>query len=162
VDGPLLASDAAVHALQQPGAASWGELRLELLAFLRSVVRGGASASLGLYEKGALTFRAAGRPGGRVALGAEGSVRDLVILQLVVLLHEIGFGQVRECRDVKCRRLFIRRYRKDFCSGKCQKRVHTHLARLAERERLRREQEEERQEDAQRERERQLRRRRAR
>lgn len=131
--------------LQQLHAAPWGEIRAEVLAFLRTLVRrsqdGVFSLSQGIGVFKPLTISAA-VGGSSVDFAGDGDIRDLVVLQLVMLLYGVGIGQVRVCRDTKCQRLFVKRYRRGFCSTRCQKRLHTYLARLDERnerERLQRE-----------------------
>ena len=126
--------------LQQLHVAPWGEIRAEALAFLRTLVRrsqdgvSGLSQGIGVGYK-ALTISAG--VGG--SLVGAGDIRDLIVLQLVMLLHDVGIGQVRVCRDPKCQRLFVKRYRRGFCSTRCQKRLHTYLTRLGEREERERE-----------------------
>jgi hypothetical protein len=47
----------------------------------------------------------------RVVFNADGKPRDLVVLQLFALLHEVGIAHLRECQAPDCRRLFVKTYR---------------------------------------------------
>jgi hypothetical protein len=136
--GPLLCSDALLSTLQERDVEPWVEIRAELLAFLRSIVRqkgqGRFSPTVSLYQH--VNFSAIASDDAQlVACAAEGSVRDLVVLQLVLLLHEVGLGQVRICEAPDCDRLFVKAYRREFCSTRCQKRTHTAAARAKVRQR---------------------------
>jgi hypothetical protein len=138
-EGPLLCSDALLTTLQKRDVAPWAEIRVEVLAFLRTLIReaqyGRPSSELGIY--GSVTFTGLGGSG-RTVRAAEGSVRDLLVLQLVMLLHEVGIGQVRTCAAFDCQRLFVKTYRRNFCSTRCQKRTHTAAMRRAQLEEERR------------------------
>ena len=51
--------------------------------------------------------------------------RDLVVLQLVLLLHTVGLHNIRFCAAPDCPgpHLFVKSYRREFCSVRCQKRT---------------------------------------
>jgi hypothetical protein len=57
------------------------------------------------------------------------------VLQLVMLLDRVGLSAVRRCGAADCRRLFVKTYRREFCSERCQKRAHKRKVRQEERER---------------------------
>ena len=69
---------------------------------------------------------------------ASWDVFDLVALQLVLLVQRVGLRNVRACPD--CRRVFVKTYRRTFCSKRCQKRAQQRRLRQKEREQLAREQ----------------------
>lgn len=112
-------------------------LRAELLQLLRSTVRGAYRDPLDADS---------GRPGtpihtgrgvgfaphliaGRVILQATGDTRDLVVLQMVLLMQLVGLANVHECSAPDCQRLFVKFHRRIFCSVQCQKRINTRLQR---------------------------------
>jgi hypothetical protein len=110
------------------GSALWGELQ----RFLRAVVRNGYAAEIGVYHS--LTF-AATRVGGRVVLEARAAdTHDLVVLQLIALLQQVGLRHVRACRAPDCVRIYVKTYRREFCSVRCQKR--TYMRQRRENDRL--------------------------
>jgi hypothetical protein len=134
-EGPLLCSDALHREIQQPNPdlMTW---RAELLQFLRTLVRVDGQeptqAQIGTY--GFLTFDGH-HAGGRVDVAAGGrDVRDLVVLQLVLLLREVGLRNVRKCGIGDCRHLFVKTYRREFCSIRCQQRDYKRKLRQRARE----------------------------
>ena len=54
-------------------------------------------------------------------------VRNVVVLQLVMLLNEVGLHNVRVCGA--CPRLFVKTYRREFCSVQCQQRKYKRIKR---------------------------------
>jgi hypothetical protein len=110
-------------------------LRAVLLQLLRSTVRQGQferpSTGIGTYY--AITFSAR-LIDGHVVIAASGHVKDLIVLQMVLLLHEVGLKNVRECTAPDCQRLFVKVYRREFCSVQCQKRINTRNQRQIARE----------------------------
>lgn len=110
-------------------------IRAELLQFIRSTVReqGKGQWSTGLPLRRSVTFSASS-VGDTVACHADGHVRDLAVLQLVMLLQQVGLDKVRVCPDPDCPRLFVKRYRKAYCSVRCQKRLLARKERAAARE----------------------------
>jgi hypothetical protein len=132
--GPLFCSDALLAEIQH--ASDWTLTRAELLAFLRAIVRhaGEGQFSGGISLLGLTTFYA-NVADGQVSPAAEGTVRDLAILQLVMLLDRFGVKKIRECSVADCQRLFVKTYRREFCSVTCQKRAYKRLERQRQRER---------------------------
>jgi hypothetical protein len=57
-----------------------------------------------------------------------------VLLQLVLLLHTVGLRNVWKCSAPDCARLFIKTYRRAFCSPRCQKRAYMRTTWQAARE----------------------------
>jgi hypothetical protein len=100
-------------------------LRAVLLGFLRSIVRdsqfGRFSQGIGTYK--AMNFRA--NTGAVTSCAVDGDLHDVAVLQLITLLHIVGLGDVRECSAPDCQRLYVKAYRREFCSPRCQKRTHT-------------------------------------
>lgn len=109
----------------------------ELLAFLRDLVRakGSGLPNIGLWLT-RVKVRGRADDSGRVSLSAEGAMRETALLQLVLLVYTVGVGNVRECSASDCPRLYVKTYRREFCSKRCQKReqMREYRARL-ERER---------------------------
>jgi CGNR zinc finger protein len=123
--GPLMCGEALLREVNHR-SFDLSLVRAELLAFLRTIVReqgqGRFSAPISLLRPVAFSGIAAGA---RVACEVDGKTRDVVIVQLVLLLHTIGLGSVRVCSAGDCQRLFVKTYRREFCSARCQKRVNT-------------------------------------
>ncbi len=98
-EGPLLTSEALLAAMRErlpPEALQtiWAELQ----AFLASVVR---HRTLGDFASAISVYRpieiSAATTANRVTLAATGDLRDLVVLQLVLLLQEVGLTNLRAC-----------------------------------------------------------------
>jgi hypothetical protein len=112
----------------QPGEV--GELRANLMQFLESTVRG--SASTPITASAAFTARLVD---GRATVAATGPIRDLIVLQLVMLVQEVGLANVHACKAPDCHRIFVKVYRRAFCSVQCQKRFNTREQRRNAKER---------------------------
>lgn len=128
-EGPLLCRDALLKEIQQPATEAWDEgsmymdsiVRAELLAFLRGLVRReGFSERIGLLR--AVTF-SAHLVGGHVEVAPDGAMRDLVVLQFVLLLDRVGLHNIRKCAADDCDHLYVKTYRRRFHSVRCQKRI---------------------------------------
>lgn len=125
--GPLFCSDALLNEITEDGRPLGNdELALigaELTAFLRAVVReqaqGRFSGALSVYRP--VTF-AANLAGTEVACAVDGPTRELAVLQLIMLLERVEMKSVRVCPG--CPRLFVKTYRRKFCSVRCQKRIY--------------------------------------
>ena len=73
--------------------------------------------------------------GGSVRLAVtRADLRDFIVLQFLLLLQDVGVRNVRECRAPECARLFVKTYRREFCSPQCQKRVYARKMRGRQRE----------------------------
>jgi hypothetical protein len=133
--GPLRCLGVQPDALRHQTAT---ELRDELLAFLRRVVRHsterpeGVGEVLEVQEGFALTAHPVA---GQVVVGIYGTRRTVACLQLVLLLERVGLAHVRLCGVDDCPRLFVKTYRREFCSVRCQKRHYMRTLRAKERER---------------------------
>lgn len=141
--GPLLCDEAVAreHGTREgPSLQPYDVivLRAELLQLLRSTVRQGqigASSNPIALSPGpglSLTVRLVE---GRAWIAATGDTRSLVIQQIVLLLHEVGLTNVQKCSAPDCQRLFVKMYRREFCSPQCQKRIYTRNQRRLDRER---------------------------
>jgi hypothetical protein len=132
--GPLLCSHDTYAALERWSPDDVALVRAELLAFLRSLVgrRGTDRFSQGIGTLHPVTFSAVAS-GGSVHPFVEGDVRDVLVLQFVTLLQVVGIESVRACRAPECGRLFVRRYRREYCSRRCQNREFMQLKRAEER-----------------------------
>lgn len=113
----------------QPGDVS--VVRAELMQFLESTVRGSASTPIAL--DGTMSFTARIMDG-RAVVAADGPIRDLIVLQLVMLVQEVGLSNVHACSAPDCRRIYVKVYRREFCSVQCQKRINTRKQRQAAKE----------------------------
>lgn len=115
-------------------------LRAELLQLLGSTVRGAsygaASSAIWLIssQRAPIGFTAR-LVDGRAVIAATGDTRSLVVLQTLLLLQEVGLPNVQKCSAPDCRRLFVKVYRREFCSAQCQKRIYTRTKRRLDRER---------------------------
>jgi hypothetical protein len=105
----------------------------ELLAWLREQVhlQGTGLSGSGMFVP---EFKLHGTAAeGRVRLapqpidrgfGAAGALRLAAILQFALLLEAVGIANVRVCSAVECPALYVKRYRRNFCSATCQKRTY--------------------------------------
>ena len=59
---------------------------------------------------------------GRLLLDVTGELLEVARLKLVWLVQTVGLEQVRVCRAENCTRLFVKTYRREFCSTRCQDR----------------------------------------
>jgi hypothetical protein len=140
--GPLFVDEATVRG---PQMSTVSEVRAELLRFLRVIVGGGYMPEIATHRS--VTFEARAHEG-RVSCEVRGDGRDLVILQLVTLLQIVGLPSIRVCPapnphggappGAPCGRLFVKTYRRTYCSSQCQKRAYMRQRR--QNERLKREQ----------------------
>ena len=106
--------------------------------FLRTMVReSGRSAWITLETEGKFRFTGALVEGSVHVTVDSQTIYDLALLNLMFLLHEVGLRQVRMCEAPDCQHLFVKTYRREFCSKRCQQRQNKRLHRaavLAERE----------------------------
>jgi|SRR5262245_28965042 len=142
-DGPLNCAETLRQERVHPTTVAFEEgvvraadlVRAELLALLRNVVRHrDSSYGQGITIDGP-TRLFAHAVGDSVRIVPEGTMRDLVILQLVLLLHTVGLRNVRKCEAADCERLYVKTYRRQYCSARCQKRTHMRAWRHDEQER---------------------------
>jgi hypothetical protein len=141
--GPLLCPETLLKELEQPAGEQWdvgvvrGDslARAELLAFLRQTVRNENTGAVGygIAITSPVTFSATAA-GRRVTCGAAGAMRDVAILQLLLLLDRVGLSNVRICGVGDCQRLFVKTYRREFCSARCQQRDYKRRLRQRRRE----------------------------
>jgi hypothetical protein len=137
--GPLLCEEALAREREVGEPISLGEVgvvRAELLQLLGSAKRmesiGRSSTPIFTNRPIAFTVRLVD---GRAVIAAAGETRSLIILQTVLLLQEVGLANVQKCSAPDCRRLFVKVYRREFCSVQCQKRIYTRTKRRLDRER---------------------------
>lgn len=133
-------------------------IRAELLRLLRDVVRSQVTGRLAepMHFDGPLAVTFGPADGGRVACHVDGPTRTVIAWQLLMLLDAIGLPQVHRCPapstargappGTTCGRLFVKTFRRAYCSARCQKRHymrvrrqqdHEHQARQARRRRQR-------------------------
>lgn len=139
--GPLLCSEAVLRELESRTQLTPPDvinLRAELLQFVRSAVRGGqvSRPSSPVTTAAQVSFDVQWATRSPAVIGANGTTRDLVVVQFVLLIQEVGLHSVRECSATDCRRLYVKVYRREFCSPRCQKRINTRKQRQHARERL--------------------------
>ncbi len=82
-----------------------------------------------LWTVGSVGFSASLKDGRVTTLVESSDVRNVVMLQMVMLLHEVGLQNVRVCGVADCQRLFVKTYRREFCSVRCQQRNYKRIKR---------------------------------
>jgi hypothetical protein len=131
--GPLRL-DVSLQGVHEPSEPA-GLIRAELLAFLRGLVRHQGQLLQPISTVGSIAFAGRLGPTGRVELLVDSEhARAVVIQQLMFLLHDVGLANVRECAADDCQRLFVKVYRRQFCSTTCQKRIQMRHKRQRDRE----------------------------
>jgi hypothetical protein len=135
LEGPYVTKATMRDAARTPHplASLW---RAELVAFLRTLVQTAGHTSYGVLGLHSPPAYSAALIDGRVVLTIDTlSLRDVAILQLQLLLHEVGLRHVRFCVAPDCQHLFVKTYRREYCSSRCQQRHNKQRLRAAERER---------------------------
>lgn len=125
--GPFFCDAALVG---EPFDRFWNEdgslVRAELLAFLRGIIRakGQGRFSDAMSSYGGVSFAIGlGADGRASCFISNGSIRDIILVQLVTLLQVVGMANVRVC-GADCERLFVKTHRREYCSPRCQKRAY--------------------------------------
>jgi CGNR zinc finger len=125
-EGPLMCSETLLREIESPDPGV-SLIRAELIAFLRQTVRLADQGGLFGYPISLAEVRLFATAAGRRVIGAaEGSVRDMAVLQLFLLMQSVGLRNVRMCGAAEpggCQRIFVKTYRRTFCSMRCQKRA---------------------------------------
>jgi hypothetical protein len=110
----------------------------ELRRFVRVLVQardsGQFEGHLSTAVAAPVTFSALTEKHGRVRIAATGHVRDQTVLQLILLIDQVGLSQIRQCPAPNCPRIFVKRHRSKFCSKTCQRRDEVQRRRSRERE----------------------------
>lgn len=117
----------------------------ELLAFLQTAVRlrgvrgdgpGGlaTSSALATLPGAQIVHRVATNARGEVTHQVDAPTREAAILQWVALLSLVGLRHVRPCGAPDCSKLFLKMFRREFCSIQCQKRTKKRAERVAARD----------------------------
>jgi len=152
--GPLDCRATLDQERQHPATIDWDDgphpatsmIGGELLAYLREVVRlqGTGLSGSGMWIDG---FKLHGTAvGDRVrqspqpidrGFGAAGALGTVAKLQFAMLLQAVGIANVRVCSADDCPALYVKRYRRNFCSATCQKRTYMRQRRREERVRTR-------------------------
>lgn len=139
--GPLLCTEAHAREreLTEAPRLGWADvlkLRAELLQVVRSAVRQATAgaASTPIDTRPGISFSVQ-LVDGRAVIRATGDTRSLVLHQFLMLLHEVGLTNVQKCSAPDCQRLFVKVYRREYCSVQCQKRIYTREKRRLDRER---------------------------
>jgi CGNR zinc finger len=133
--GPLYL-DGAYRVIQSLSDDDIRRIRGELLTFLRGIVRAASKNSFAspMHVTGDVSVGL--EPSGKAVSLVRGQLRDQLLMQLIVKLHQVGLRSVRGCGAPDCSRLFVKRYRREYCSARCQKRINTRTNRQRERARL--------------------------
>jgi hypothetical protein len=116
--GPLSTGRESFAQLQRIPAADVAAIAGEILAFLQRVARG-RSDGYGLEGRFRLSPEVKG--GNHVFATDLPDVRDVVLLQVVMLVQQVTPGRVLECPA--CRLPFVKHYRREYCSTLCQDRT---------------------------------------
>lgn len=131
--GPLHVNETYRAALKTPDpeVSGW---RAELVQFLRTLVRtAGRTSWSELVTHHGFKFSGALIDGRVFCTVDSRSIRDLAILHLMLRLQEVGLRNVRFCKAPDCRHLFVKTYRREYCSKRCQlrhnKQIHRQLDR---------------------------------
>lgn len=142
-EGPLLCSEALLREIEEPAVEPYDEgpiktaevVGMEVLRFLQGLVpvdgKGVASDRIQLRDPVEFSALVAG---GRYDVVADGPLRELAVLQLMLVLDRVGLGNVRKCLAADCRRIFVKTYRRGFCSTRCQQRHTKRESRRKDRE----------------------------
>ena len=117
-------------ALRALTAAELRGLRQDLRSFLRAA---GGDPKHPYYDVKSLTIRVELLPflGGlkqtkgrhRWLFGVNGSPRDVLLYQVATLIAMVGEDRLRFCPAPDCGRTFVKVGRREYCSGRCQRRV---------------------------------------
>lgn len=128
--GPLLVNDQFQQALKQPQPEA-GLWRAEFLQFVRTLVRTADQTWQGhpLVTDGRFKFSTVA-VGDRVYCHVDSqSIRDVALLHLMLRLQDVGLRNIRQCAAPECQRLFVKTYRREFCSLRCQQRQNKRVQR---------------------------------
>jgi hypothetical protein len=139
--GPFLAQEPALRWSRgsRPTTDEIAALRSLLVPILRSLVTARNQFRYTLqFETGPLRF--AGFVMGRTTQClVDGHLGDVLVLQLLALLIRARFPEVRVCSAPDCERLYVKLFRREFCSVRCQSRTYMRTRREnARRQRRRR------------------------
>lgn len=132
--GPLQVNEIYRQELKTPHplASLW---RAEIVQFLRTLVRSeGRTSSHDLVTEGHFKFSVAKVHDHVYCMVDSQSIRDLAILHLLLRLHEVGLRNVRVCQAPDCQHLFVKMYRREYCSKRCQARHSKQVRRAMERD----------------------------
>jgi len=134
--GPLYSHPVDVEAFdQQPEEIA--TIADALLAYVRGIVhtridRTHPAPSIAM--SGTVQFSPLLLENGRIVTFAKGAVRDLAVLQFERLLDLVGLRNIHVCGAENCSHLFVKTYRREFCSERCQKRTYKRRSRQEARE----------------------------
>lgn len=104
-------------------------VRDELQHLFRSAVHGDPvgtpSSEIATYQALSFTVATVQRGKGlvKVLVVRARDLRDVIVLQSVLLLQQVGLSNVQPCAAPDCQRYFVKVYRREFCSKQCQKRI---------------------------------------
>lgn len=111
----------------------------ELREYIRALVKltEGESGEFVPELRVRLLSRGATTVNGDVFLTVDGRARDVLYHQVLGLLYQVGIERICECR-AGCGRIFVKAWRREFCSRQCQARIYMQQRRLNRRQRNRR------------------------
>ena len=134
-EGPLLCEATPPLKPRDPDVSRW---RAELLEFLRRAVL--VAQGTNLFGTGFVldpVMLNVTTTGDRLRGYVKGTTRDVAILQLFLLMLQVGLRNIRQCGAGGpwfCPRLFVKTYRREFCSVRCQQRDYKRRQRRQQRE----------------------------
>jgi hypothetical protein len=114
------------------GSVEVFELRRTALRFLRRCAGGRADRLPGALAADGIAFIPK-TDGERVIISVHGKPKDVFAQQLTSLTLSVGARNVRVCGVDDCQRLFVKTYRREFCSIRCQQRDYKRRKRAANR-----------------------------
>jgi hypothetical protein len=135
-EGPLLCGEALLREIDHPDPGV-SLVRAELIQFLRTTVRLEGQGESLIWLDGPVALVAMALGGGRVQGGAKGTLRAMAVLQMFLLMQQLGLRNIRTCGAAEpggCQRLFVKAYRREFCSARCQQRDYKRKLRQRQRE----------------------------
>jgi len=120
-------------------AAACVRVQRELREYVRALVKLTDDESGGFVPelRVRLLSRGATTVNGDVFLTVDGRARDVLYHQVLGLLHQVGIRRISECR-AGCGRIFVKAWRREFCSRQCQARIYMRQRRLNRRRNRRR------------------------
>jgi len=137
-DAPIEITGTASRELTPWPASRYAQLQQRLRGFFGGLVDLASTDQGGLVPTvhvNRLIFGATPTASG-VVVTVDGPAADVLLFQVVQLIQAVGVSRLRRCPNEKCRRIFAKTGRREFCSDRCQKRVYMRGLRKRERERL--------------------------
>jgi hypothetical protein len=139
--GPIRFADEVLQQFDEwaADALEVGIVYRELLQFLRGAVRLrdlGERGPRPRIEIATVTLSLTLERGRLVPAGEAqtSSIRSAIVLQLWELVRVVGVNHLRKCTATDCARLFVKLYRRKFCSATCERRTNKRALRARARD----------------------------